>query len=45
MSGMDMLSFDYKNPIASAGSFKTEFKYSSFDFEMIDTSDSGFVYK
>lgn len=45
MSGMDMLSFDYKSPVASAGTFKTEFKYSNFDFEMIDTTDSGFSYK
>ena len=36
INAMDMLSFDYTQPVAQAGSFKIEFKYSNFDFEFID---------
>lgn len=36
---MDMLSFDYTQPVAQAGSFKIEFKYSNFDFEFINLDD------
>lgn len=36
INSMDMLSFDYTQPVAQAGSFKVEFKYSNFDFEFIN---------
>ena len=39
ISSMDMLSFDYTNPVAQTGSFKVEFKYSNFDFEFIDLKE------
>ncbi len=36
---MDMLNFDYTQPIAQNESFKVEFKYSNFDFEFITDED------
>lgn len=33
INGMDMISFDYSQPITAASTFKIEFKYSNFDFE------------
>lgn len=36
INGMDMLTFDYTQPIAQNESFKVEFKYSNFDFEFIE---------
>lgn len=36
VNGMDMLSFDYTQPIAQSGTFKIEFKYSNLDFEFLE---------
>lgn len=36
INSMDMLSFDYTQPVASSQTFKIEIKYSNFDFEFID---------
>ena len=36
INGMDMLEFDYTQPIAQSQTFNIEFKYSDFDFEFID---------
>jgi len=36
INGMDMLSFDYTQPVTNANSFRVEFKYSNFDFEFPD---------
>ena len=33
INGMDMLSFDYAQPVTTQSTFKIEFKYSNFDFE------------
>lgn len=33
INGMDMLTFDYTQPVTSPSSFRVEFKYSNFDFE------------
>lgn len=33
INGMDMLSFDYSQPVTNTSTFKIEFKYSNFDFE------------
>ena len=33
INGMDMLDFDYTQPIAQSGTFKIEIKYSNFDYE------------
>ena len=33
INGMDMLSFDYSQPVAQSGTFKIEIKYSNFDYE------------
>lgn len=35
INGMDMLSFDYSQPVAQSGTFKVEFKYSNFDYQFI----------
>lgn len=35
INGMDMLDFDYSQPIAQSGTFKVELKYSNFDYEFI----------
>ena len=35
MNGMDMLDFDFTQPVAQSQSFKVEFKYSDFDFSFI----------
>lgn len=35
VNAMDMLSFDYTQPVAQSGTFKVEFKYSNFDYEFI----------
>lgn len=37
INSMDMLSFDYTQPVAQSGTFKVEFKYSNFDY-VIDTN-------
>lgn len=36
INGMDMISFDYTQPVTNPSSFKIEFKYSNFDFEFPD---------
>lgn len=36
INSMDMLEFDYTQPIAQSQTFNIEFKYSDFDFEFID---------
>ena len=35
ISSMDMLDFDYSQPIAQSGTFKLELKYSNFDYQFI----------
>lgn len=40
INGMDMLDFDYTQPIASSQTFKIEFKYSNFDFQFIEIEDA-----
>ena len=35
-----MLDFDYTQPIAQAGTFKIEFKYSNFDYQFIEIEDN-----
>lgn len=35
INGMDMLSFDYSQPVAQSGTFKVEFKYANFDYQFI----------
>jgi hypothetical protein len=39
INGMDMLDFDYTQPIAQSGTFKVEFKYSNFDYQFITQKD------
>lgn len=39
MNAMDMLSFDFSQPIAQSQVFKIEFKYSNFDYQILDTHD------
>ena len=36
LNGMDMLAFDYTQPIPTAMTFKVEFKYSNFNIDFID---------
>lgn len=40
INGMDMLSMNYTQPIASSQTFKVEFKYSNIDYCFIDTDES-----
>ena len=40
INSMDMLDFDYTQPIAQSGTFKVEFKYSNFDYVFITEEDS-----
>lgn len=40
INGMDMLDFDYTQPIAQSQTFKMEFKYSNFDFQFIEIEDA-----
>jgi hypothetical protein len=35
INGMDMLDFDYTQPVAQSGTFRVEFKYSNFDYIFI----------
>lgn len=37
IDGIDMLDFDYSQPLAQSGTFKVIFKYSSFDYQFINT--------
>lgn len=39
INSMDMLEFDYTQPIAQSQTFNIEFKYSNFDFEFIEIDD------
>lgn len=39
INSMDMLSFDYTQPVAASDDFKVEFKYSNFDFQFIEMDD------
>ena len=39
IDSMDMLEFDYTQPIASSQTFTVIFKYSNFDFQFIDLDD------
>ena len=39
INSMDMLEFDYSQPIAQSQTFNVEFKYSNFDFEFIDIDE------
>ena len=39
INSMDMLEFDYTQPIAQSQTFNIEFKYSDFDFEFINMED------
>lgn len=36
VNSMDMLDFDYSQPVAQSDTFKVEFKYSNFDFEFLE---------
>ena len=36
INGMDMISFDYSQPVTNMSTFKIEFKYSNFDFVFPD---------
>ena len=39
INSMDMLEFDYSQPVAQSQTFNVEFKYSDFDFEFIDIDE------
>ena len=39
VNGMDMLDFDYTQPIAQSQTFKVEFKYSNIQFKFIENND------
>ena len=39
INSMDMLEFDYTQPVAQSQTFNIEFKYSNFDFEFIDIEE------
>jgi len=40
VNSMDMLDFDFAQPIAQSGTFKVEFKYNNFDYQFIDINDN-----
>ena len=40
VNSMDMLDFDFTQPIAQSGTFKVEFKYNNFDFQFLEIEDS-----
>lgn len=40
VNGMDMLDFDYTQPIAQSQTFKVEFKYSNIQFKFIENNDN-----
>ena len=42
INSMDMLEFDYSQPIAQSQTFNVEFKYSDFDFEFIDIDEENY---
>ncbi len=39
LNSMDMLEFDYTQPIAQSQTFNLEFKYSNFDFEFLEINE------
>ena len=39
VNGMDMLDFDYTQPIANSQTFKVEFKYSNVNFTFIESNN------
>ena len=39
VNGMDMLDFDYTQPIANSQTFKVEFKYSNINFDFIEVKE------
>ena len=40
INSMDMLEFDYTQPVAQSQTFNIEFKYSNFDFEFVDIKET-----
>jgi len=44
INSMDMLDFDYTQPISSSSTFKIEFKYSNFDFEFIEIKEDSYKF-
>ena len=36
IDGIDMLDFDYTQPVAESGTFNVIFKYSNIDYQFID---------
>lgn len=40
INSMDMLSFDFSQPVATSQVFKVEFKYSNFDYQFISIEDN-----
>lgn len=40
INGIDMLDFNYDQPVAQSQTFKVEFKYSNIDFQFIDDETS-----
>lgn len=40
IDGMDMLAFDYTQPLAASATFRCVFKYSNFDYQFIDTDSN-----
>lgn len=43
INGMDMLDFDYTQPVAQSGTFKVEIKYGNFDYQFITESESSSI--
>jgi hypothetical protein len=39
IDGIDMLDFDYTQPIAESGTFNVIFKYSNIDYQFIDINE------
>lgn len=42
INSMDMLDFDYTQPVSGSSTFKIEFKYSNFDFEFIEIQEDSY---
>ena len=45
INSMDMLSFDFTQPVAASVSFKLEFKYNNFDYQFIEIEDDPVKFK
>lgn len=43
LNSMDMLSFNYTQPVAQSQTFKVEFKYSNFDYQFLDIKDEEYL--